>query len=129
MKRPCNPWRIVIPVLLWGLVPCLWHADASARAGSSEGPPVAIVGPDLLEARSDTGYVDMESGEEGDRFVDEDGDGLDDRQMERHRKRSRQRWRDDERSGTGPEEADRGSVGRQGPGASGPGAGPGRGGR
>lgn len=129
MKRPCNSWTIVIPVLLGALVVCLWPADGSARTKSPKGPPAAVGEPDSLQAGSDTGYVDIKSGEEGDRFVDEDGDGLDDRQMERHRKRSRQRWRDDERSGVGPEEADRGSVGRQGPGAGGAGAGPGRGGR
>jgi hypothetical protein len=129
MKRPCNSRNAVIPVLLWGLVVCLRPADASARTISPKGPPFTIDEPDLLEARSDTGYVDMGSNAEGDRFVDEDGDGLDDRQMERHRKRGRHRGQDDQRGGVGPEEADGGSVGRQGPGGGGPGAGPGRGGR
>lgn len=71
------------------------------------------------------GYVDMRGDDAtGDRFVDEDGDGLDDRHLRRHQKRSGRRWRDDDGRGHGSHPVESGSSGQRGHGS-----GPGRGGR
>ncbi len=125
MNRPCALWGILPALFVWGLVSCLRPTDVSARTQSFQEAPVALEEAGLLEVRNDKGYVDMGSDEAGDRFVDEDGDGLDDRLLRKHQRRNRRGWRDDDRRGTGPEDVERGSAGQKGPGG-GPG---GRGGR
>jgi len=122
MKKSFIFWKAMFVLVLWGIVLC--PLDVHARTHSSSGPSIIIEDPDLAVAQSDKGYVDMESGETGDRFVDEDGDGLDDRHMQRHQKRNQQRWRDDGQRGSGSENGEKGSGGQQGYGS-----GPGRGGR
>ena len=122
MKKSFIFSKAMFVLVLWGIVFCPLYVRA--RTHSSSGPSIIIEDPDLAVAQSDKGYVDMESGETGDRFVDEDGDGLDDRHMQRHQKRNQQRWRDDGQRGSGSENGEKGSGGQQGYGS-----GPGRGGR
>ena len=122
MKRRFVPRKAMLLLAFCGIV--LRTGEVRAGEQPPSDPSVVIEDLDLTVARNDTGYVDMGRDETGDRFVDEDGDGLDDRHMRRYQKRNRQRWRDDDQGDSGSENGERGSGGQQGYGA-----GPGRGGR
>jgi hypothetical protein len=123
MKKPFIFSTAIFVLVLWGSVLC--PLDVRAGPHSSAEPSIINEDPDWVVAQSDKGYVDMEEGETGDRFVDEDGDGLDDRHMRRHQKRNQQRWHEDDRRGSGSGNGAKGSSGGQ----QGHGYGPGRGGR
>jgi hypothetical protein len=122
MKSRFMPWRFMFLFVFCGIVlyPGYVHADEQP----SSGPSIVIEDPDLAAAQNDTGYVDMDGDEAGDLFVDEDGDGLDDRHLKRHQKRNWQRWSDDHQTGSSLEDGEKGYGGQKGYGA-----GPGRGGR
>ncbi len=122
MKKRFIPWRAMLLLVFCGIVLC--PRDVRAGEQPPSGPSIVMEDLDLTVAQNDTGYVDMGRDEAGDRFVDEDGDGLDDRHLRRHQKRNRKRWRDDHQRGSGSENGEKGSGGQQGHGA-----GPGRGGR
>jgi len=99
--------------------------DLSARTPTSAGTSSELDETEALQARDEGGYVDMDRDGEGDRFVDEDGDGIDDRRMRRHHKGDRQRWADDPKRGNVSGDGGQGAGGSKGHGA---GAGPGPGG-
>ena len=67
-------------------------SDGAYEPGKGQDEIAEGVTDESVEARSERGYVDMDSEGMGDRFVDEDGDGIDDRRMMRHRKRNRKQW-------------------------------------
>lgn len=67
----------------------------------------------FVEARNNRGYVDMDSEEGGDRFVDEDGDGIDDRRMMRHRNRNRKQWNQGHQRETVGKNGEKGNGGHQ----------------
>ena len=123
MKRRFVPWRSMILLLFCGVV--LTAGDVRSGEQAPSDPSAVIEDLDLTVARNDAGYVDMGRDETGDLFVDEDGDGLDDRHMRRHQKRNRRGWRDDaQQRENGSEDGQKGSGRQQGNGP-----GPGRGGR
>ena len=102
----------------------------SARTNSSAGTQSNFDEVESLLARNEGGYVDMDEDGEGDHFVDEDGDGIDDRRMKRHQKRNRQRWSDDSERGSVSSDGGQGTGGSKGYGAeAGSGPGPGGAGR
>lgn len=121
-----------VRTVLYVLVSCgtvLSPPDLSARTPTSAGTSSDLHEAEALQARDEGGYVDMDKDGEGDHFVDEDGDGIDDRRMRRHQKRNRQRWGGDEQDrGNVSGDGDQGAGGSKGYG-SGAGAGPGGGGR
>ena len=121
--------RTVLLVLVFcGTV--LSAPDLFARTRSSAGTPSDLDAAEFLQARDEGGYVDMDEDGEGDYFVDEDGDGIDDRRTRRHQKRNRQRWGDEQERGNVSGDGGQGSGGSKGYGAgAGPGPGPGGGGR
>ncbi len=102
--------------------------DLFARTPSSAGTSSDLDEAESLQARDEGGYVDMDKDGEGDHFVDEDGDGIDDRRTRRHHKRNRQRWADDSERGNVSGDGGQGAGGSKGYGA-GAGPGPGGGGR
>ena len=120
-RGPAAIWKVLIVFVLCGAVffPLDLFAQTQSSAETSSGTEVL----DAVQARGEGGYVDMESDGAGDRFVDEDGDGIDDRRMRRHQKRHRQRWNDDQQRGSLS-----GDGGQATGGSKGYGAGPGPGG-
>jgi len=102
--------------------------DLFARTRSSAGTSSNLDEAASLQARDEAGYVDMDKDGEGDHFVDEDGDGIDDRRTRSHQKRNRQRWGDEQERGSVSGEGGQGAGGSKGYGA-GAGPGPGGGGR
>ena len=118
---------VLLVLVLWGTV--LSPPDLFARTPSSAGTSSNLDEAEFLQARDEGGYVDMDEDGEGDHFVDEDGDGIDDRRTRRHQKRNRQRWGDEQQrgnvSGDGGQGAGGGSKGY----GAGAGPGPGGGGR
>ena len=122
MARSSTFWLTALVALLWGII--LFPPEAHSRPQSSPEGSIVIEDPYLAVAQADPGYVDIQSDEVGDRFVDEDGDGLDDRHLRRHQNRNRQRWREDDSRGSGSENDNKGFSGQQGHGS-----GPGWGGR
>ena len=114
MKRAT--FRTVLLVLvLCGTV--LSPPDLFARTPSSAGTSSDLDEAESLQARDEGGYVDMDKDGEGDRFVDEDGDGIDDRRMRRHQKRNRQRWGDEQQRGNVSGDGGQGAGGSKGYGA------------
>ena len=126
-KRAAFPTLLLV-LLLCGTAlspPCL-----CARTSSPAGTQSNLDEAESLLAKDKGGYVDMEEDGEGDHFVDEDGDGIDDRRMRRHHKRNRQRWSDDSERGSVSGDGGQGAGGSKGYGAgAGPGPGPGGAGR
>ena len=102
----------------------MFPLEVRARSQPLLVPSIDIEDPGLAVAQGDTGYVDIQSDEPGDRFVDEDGDGLDDRHLEWHQKRNRQGWRNNDWNGSGSENGNNEFGGQKGHGVS-----PGKGGR
>lgn len=102
--------------------------DLFARTPSSAGTSSDLAEAESLRARDEGGYVDMDKDGEGDHFVDEDGDGIDDRRTRRHQKRNQQRWGDEQERGSVSGDGGQGTGGSKGYGA-GAGPGPGGGGR
>ena len=117
---------VLLVLVLCGTV--LSPPDLFARTSSSAGTSSDLAEAESLQARDEAGYVDMDKDGEGDHFVDEDGDGIDDRRTIRHQKRNRQRWGDEQERGSVSGEGGQGAGGSKGYGA-GAGPGPGGGGR
>ena len=118
----CNAMFILV---FWGIL--FVAPEGHCQTRSLPEPWAGIEGPDRAVAQKGTGYVDMQNGEAGDRFVDEDGDGLDDRHLKRHQKRKQQRYRGDTGKGSSQEYGEKGSGGQQGHHGGGPTRGPDRG--
>ena len=122
MKRAA--FRTVLVVFaLCGTV--LSPPNLFARTPSSAGTSLDLDEAESLQVRDEGGYVDMDEDGEGDRFVDEDGDGIDDRRTRRHQKRNQQRWGDEQERGSVSGDGGQGAGGSKGQGA-GPGPGGGR---
>ena len=88
---------VLLVLVLCGTVPS--PPDLFARTPSSAGTSSDLDEAEFLQARDEGGYVDMDEDGEGDHFVDEDGDGIDDRRTRKHQKRNRQRWGDEPQRG------------------------------
>jgi hypothetical protein len=118
-------WTVLLVFVICGSAssPAYVSAGTSASAGTQSNFDEV----ESLLARNEGGYVDMDEDGEGDHFVDEDGDGIDDRRMKRHHKRNRQRWSDDSERGSVSSDGGQGTGGSKGYGA-GAGSGPGPGG-